>query len=110
MRKAAELYVELPVHYADLVLGTTVKVQTLTSEEQLRIPAGTGSHQEFTLRAQGLPRLRGPGRGDLHVRVVVAVPRKLSKRQRELLNELKGEDSKAGNKGGNILYQLLKRK
>ncbi|MBN2081520.1 molecular chaperone DnaJ [bacterium] len=109
-RDGAALYVELPVHYADLVQGATVTVPTLTGEEQLRIPAGTSSHHIFQLRGHGLPRLRRGGRGDLHVRVVVAIPSRVNKRQRELLGELKGEDLKASQKAGGILYQLLNRK
>ena len=106
-REGDSLYVELPVHYADLVLGATVNVPTLTSEEQLRIPAGTRSHHVFQLRGHGLPRLRRGGRGELHVRVVVAVPQRLSKRQRELLKDLREEDVAAGKKSGHFLYQLL---
>jgi len=109
-RDGADLYVDLPVHYADLVQGTTIAVPTLSGEEQLRIPAGTGSHHDFVLRGQGMPRLRGHGRGNLYVRTVLAVPRKLSRKQRELLGQLKQEDLSAEKSSGGILYRLLKRK
>ena len=52
------------------------------------VPAGTQSGQEIRLRGHGMPRLRGSGRGDLHVLVTVVVPSRLSKRERELLTEL----------------------
>jgi molecular chaperone DnaJ len=106
-RSGADLYVELMVHYADLALGATVAVPTLTGEEQLRIPAGTGSHHQFVLRGHGLPRLKRNGRGDLHVRAVLTVPRKLSKKQRELLKQLRGEDAAVGSKAEGLLYKLL---
>jgi molecular chaperone DnaJ len=106
-REGAELLVDLPVHYADLALGATVAVTTLTGEEQLRIPAGTASHHTFALRGHGLPRLQRAGRGDLHVRVVLAVPRKLGKKQRELLKQLKEEDLDSHSKAARQFYQLL---
>jgi len=109
-REGSTLYIELPVHYVDLVQGSTVSVPTLTGEEQLRIPAGTQSHHVFQLRGHGLPRLRRGGRGDLHVRVVLAVPQRLNKRQRELLKELHEEDLAQQDKDGGFLHQFLKRK
>jgi molecular chaperone DnaJ len=91
-RQGSELYMMLPVHYADLALGATVVVPSLEGQADLRIPAGTESHQEFLLRGQGMPKLRGGGRGNLHVHVVLEVPKRLSKRQRELLSQLRAED------------------
>lgn len=91
-REGTELYTELPVNFADLALGATVSVPTLTGAEELRIPAGTPSHHVFQLRGQGMPRLRGNGRGNLHVRVLAEVPKKVTPRQRELLEELRGSD------------------
>jgi molecular chaperone DnaJ len=99
-REGADLFKDLPVQFADLALGATVSVPTLTGEEQLRIPAGTQSHHVFQLRGHGLPRLRGSGRGNLHVRAVAEVPKKLSNTQRELLEALRrealGDDSQNG--------------
>jgi len=89
-RHGADLLTELPVSFPDLALGATVDVATLTGAQQLRIPAGTESHHRFTLRGEGLPRLRSGQRGSLYVEVVVEVPKKLDARQRELLEELRG--------------------
>jgi molecular chaperone DnaJ len=88
-RHGADLLTELPVSFADLALGASVEVATLTGTQQLRIPAGTESHHRFTLRGEGLPRLRSGQRGALYVQVVVDVPKKLSARERELLEELR---------------------
>lgn len=107
IREGTELYTEVPVHYADLALGATVTVPTLTGEEQLRIPAGTSSHHVFQLRGHGMPRLRGNGRGALHARVVLAVPKRISGRQRELLEALRAED--AGTEQKNGLFSKRKR-
>ncbi|MCC7479230.1 molecular chaperone DnaJ [bacterium] len=101
-REGADLLHVLPVSYPDLALGSTREVPTLEGSQELRIPAGTGSHHIFTLRGHGLPRLRGGGRGSLHVRVELEVPRKLEREERELLEqlrELKGDSSHAS-KGG----------
>ena len=65
---------------------------TVEGTEQIEVPAGTQSGTEIRLRGRGVPRLRGAGRGDLHVIVTVVVPHKPSKRERELLREL-GEES-----------------
>jgi molecular chaperone DnaJ len=99
-RDGAELYVDLPVHYSDLVLGATVAAPTLTGDEPLRVPAGTPSHHEFTLRGQGLPRLRHGGRGSLHVRTVLLVPGKHGKEHRELLQRLREIEAEPSKNGG----------
>jgi molecular chaperone DnaJ len=54
----------------------------------MAVPAGTQSGTELRLKGRGVPRLRGSGRGDLHVIVTVVVPEKPSKAERELLKQL----------------------
>jgi molecular chaperone DnaJ len=108
-REGADLFLDMPVHYADLVLGATVPVPTLTGEEPLRVPAGTSSHHEFTLRGQGLPRLRHGGRGSLHVRTVLMMPGKHGKEQRELLTRLREVESEPA-KGGGFLGGMFGKK
>jgi len=63
-------------------------VPTLDGQEPLRIPEATQAGTTFRLRGKGMPDVSGRGRGDLQVTVKVAVPRKLSKDQRKLLEEL----------------------
>jgi molecular chaperone DnaJ len=87
-RHGEDLLFELPVGFARLALGTKIDVPTLDGPTSLHIPRGTKSHSVFRLRSKGMPRLRGGGRGDLLARVVVDTPRKLTKRQEELLKEL----------------------
>jgi molecular chaperone DnaJ len=88
VRRGSELYAEVPVTFAQAALGAKVAVRTVDGTEEVAIPAGTQSGQEIRLRGHGMPRLRGSGRGDLHVLVTVVVPSRLSKRERELLTEL----------------------
>jgi len=88
VRRGTELYVEVPVTFAQAALGASVSVRTVEGSEEVAIPAGTQSGHEIRLRGRGMPRLRGSGRGDLHVIATVVVPAKLSRRERELLREL----------------------
>jgi molecular chaperone DnaJ len=88
MRRGTELYYQLPLTFPQAALGATVKVPTVEGSEELAVPAGTQSGQEFRIRGKGVPRLRGNGRGDLHVVANVVVPTRLSRRERELLSEL----------------------
>jgi molecular chaperone DnaJ len=71
-------------------LGTEIQVPTLESEHVLKIPEGTQSGAVLKIRGKGVPVLNGHGKGDLFVEVRVQTPSKLSKRQRELLQELQG--------------------
>ena len=88
MRRGTELYHELPITFPQAALGATLTVPTVEGSEEIEIPGGAQSGHEVRLRGKGVPRLRGAGRGDLHVIVNVVVPSKLSKRERELLTEL----------------------
>jgi molecular chaperone DnaJ len=88
VRRGSELYAEVPVTFAQAALGAQVAVRTVEGSEEVAVPAGTQSGQEIRLRGRGMPRLRGAGRGDLHVLVTVVVPAKLTKRERELLQQL----------------------
>ena len=87
-RRGTELYTEVPITFVQAALGAKVSVHTVEGPEEVDIQAGTQSGQEIRLRGRGLPRLRGAGRGDLHVIATVVVPAKLTKRERELLGQL----------------------
>jgi molecular chaperone DnaJ len=88
LRRGTELYFQLPVTFPQAALGATLEVPTVEGSAQVQVPAGTQSGHEILLRGRGVPRLRGSGRGDLHVIVTPVVPAKLSKRERELLGKL----------------------
>ncbi len=88
IRRGTELFYELPITFPQAALGATLAVPTVEGTQDIEVPAGTQSGHEIRMRGQGVPRLRGNGRGDLHVVVTVVVPNKLSKRERELLGEL----------------------
>lgn len=86
--KDSDLYTEVKVPYTTAALGGEVQVQTLSGNVSMKIPAGTSSGQTFRLAGQGMPHLRGAGRGDLYVKVSITVPKTLTPRERELLEEL----------------------
>jgi molecular chaperone DnaJ len=89
VRRGTELFIEMPVTFAQAALGDTLTVPTVEGSEEVDLPAGTQSGHEIRLKGKGVPRLRGAGRGDLHAIITVVVPSKLSKRERELVRELR---------------------
>jgi len=95
-REGDDIYCEVPITFAQAALGDEIEVPTLSGKVKLKIPAGTQTNTYFRLKGHGVPRLRGIGQGDQHVKVVVVTPTKLSDKQKELLREfarLSGEDA-----------------
>lgn len=86
-RDGADTYVDVPVSFPQAALGGQLDVPSLEGELPLTIAAGTQSGTTFRMRGHGMPNVRGNGRGDHVVTVHVVVPSKVSKRQRELLEE-----------------------
>src|SRR5258708_4134357 len=87
-REGEDLYTEVLATYAQLVLGATVEVPTATSRVALEIPASTQSGQVFHLRGRGLARVNAAGTGDLHVRVQLWIPERLSDEEMTLVQRL----------------------
>jgi len=87
-RDGNDLYCELPLNFPTLALGGEIRIPTLEGEEPFKVPEGTGSGQSFRLRGRGMPDVSGRGRGDLFVIVKVITPKKLSKEQKKLLEQL----------------------
>jgi molecular chaperone DnaJ len=95
-RRGADLYCTIPVSLSQATLGTSIKVPTLSGEEELEIPEGTQSGQIFRKKSKGLPNPHG-GRGDLYVSLRVEIPSKVTREQRRLLEQL-GQTMKVENK------------
>ena len=88
-RGPADLTVEVPVTYAEAALGAKVEVPTPYGDRlSVTIPPGTETGKLLKLKGHGAPKLKGGGRGDLIARVRVAVPKKLTKKEREAIEEL----------------------
>ena len=94
-RQGSDLITALEVSFADAALGGTVVVPTLEGESETTLDAGTQHGELFRLEGKGVPDLRSGHRGDLVVAVQVVVPRKLSARQRELIEQLRDADKPA---------------
>lgn len=101
-REGTDLLSEIIVTFPQAVLGATIPFDTLDGHLDLQVPAGVESGQTLRLRGKGMPHLRGTGRGDLHVRVRVVTPAKVTEKARKLLQELSDELGPAtqGRKGG----------
>jgi molecular chaperone DnaJ len=87
-RDGKDLYCVVPISIPQAALGAEITVPTMEGEHKLKVPEGTQSGTRFRLRGKGVPSVNGHGKGDLFVEVRVQTPGKLSKRQRELLEEL----------------------
>lgn len=96
-REGSDIISEKEISFAKAALGNEVMVETIDGEIKLRIPAGTQPDTIIRLRSRGVPHLRGSGRGDHYVRVKVLVPKHLTGRQKEILEQLENSsDSKKG--------------
>jgi molecular chaperone DnaJ len=89
-RRGNDLVIEVPVTYPEAALGTTVEVPTPYGERlSLKVKPGSQDGALLRMRGHGAPKLSGSGKGDLLARLRLTIPKKLSKREREALEELK---------------------
>jgi molecular chaperone DnaJ len=94
-RNGADLWRTEMLAVPDAVLGTTLKVPTLEAPVELRVPAGTQPDAVLRVRGKGLPHFGTKRRGDLHIRVQVAVPQRLSAAERSLYERLRAQSRSA---------------
>ena len=87
-RKGNDILSKIDLSFAQAALGEKIEIETLDGKVKLTVPAGTQSGQIFQLKGKGVPRLEGYGRGDHLVEIKVLTPTGLSRRQKELLEEL----------------------
>ncbi len=92
-RDGDDLVTEAVISMVQAALGDRIVVAGVEGDENIDVPKGTQPGDVITLRKKGVPRLRGGGRGDLHVVLKVEIPRSLTQRQKELLEEFAGEKS-----------------
>ena len=101
-RHEDDVVCEIPISFPQAALGTEIDAPTLEGKVKLKIPSGTQSGAVMRLKGRGAPKLRGSGRGDQLIRIMVETPRKLTTRQRELLEEFarsSGEEVNPMSKG-----------
>ena len=87
-RDGKDLHCAIPISFTQAALGARLTIPTLDGEATLEIPEGTQTGTSFRVRKKGVPVLNGSGRGDLYVEVKVATPGKLTRQQRELMEQL----------------------
>lgn len=95
-RDGDNVYIEVPLSFAQVALGDEIEVPTLYGKVRLRIPAGTQTGTKFRLRGKGIKNVRGYGQGDEHVTVKVVTPKHLSDEEKALFKKL------ASIKGGSV--------
>ena len=87
-RDGNNLFCEIPVNFTTVTLGGEIQVPTLDGSETVKVPEGTQTGTTLRLRNQGMPDVNGRGRGDLFATVQVQTPKKLTREQRKLVEEL----------------------
>ena len=90
------LFCDVPISFAAAALGVDLEVPTLSGKANLKVPEGKQTGQQFRLRAKGVKSVRSGVTGDLMCRVILETPVKLSKKQKELLEEF--EQTLAGSR------------
>jgi molecular chaperone DnaJ len=108
-RDGDHLFVQVPISFTQAALGGEIQVPTLTGRQTMKLKAGTQSGEVLTLSGKGLPDLRGYHTGDLHVQVIVEVPRKLSSQQKELLQKFAESEGHSQMPGRQDFFEKLKK-
>ena len=91
-RKGDDLYLLLPISFSQAALGDEVEIPTLEGKKiLLKVLSGSESGKILRISGKGIPRFSGYGRGNLYVELVVQIPKKLTKKQKELLEKLRQE-------------------
>lgn len=107
-RHEFDLHCTVPVNIAQAALGTTVDVPTFDGVQTVKVPEGSQPGTQLRIRSLGVPRVNASGRGDLYIHLDVKVPTKLSRDQRQLLEQLASElpvDNQPSQKG---LFEKVK--
>ncbi len=92
-RKGDDLYLSVPISFTKAALGDEIEIPTLEEKKiLLKVPAGTESGKILRISGKGIPHFSSYGRGNLYVELIVKTPKKLTKKQKELLEQLRKEN------------------
>lgn len=95
-RQGYDIISEKELSFAQASLGGEIEVDTVDGELKIRIPAGAQPNTLIRLSGKGVKHVRGSGRGDHYVKIKIVIPKKLSGKQKELLEEFEKESAKSG--------------
>lgn len=107
-RDGSDVYLEMPITFVQASLGDEVEVPTIDGKVKYKIPEGTQSGTVFRLKDKGIPRIRGNGRGDQYVKIIVEIPKRLNEKQKELLIEFAKESGDEVHEGKRNFMDKLK--
>ncbi len=108
-RKGFDVWTEVPITYAQAVLGAEITVPTIDGNVTYNIPEGTQPDTIFRLRGKGIQKLQRDGRGDQYVKVVLEVPRNLNKKQKEALQAFSEQLTEKNYEKQNGFFDRLKK-
>ena len=92
-RQGNDLFYTRVISTPDAILGTEIQIPTLEGAQKLKIDAGTQSGTVVRLRGKGLPDVNGYGKGDLYVKILVWIPRKLGRSEKEAIENMRANSS-----------------
>jgi len=108
-RDGADLFCRIPISMTTAALGGQFEVATLDStKSRVKVPEGTQTGKQFRLKGKGMPVMRSSNLGDLYIQVVTETPQKLTKRQRELLQEFEEISSEHNNPESTGFFSRMK--
>jgi molecular chaperone DnaJ len=107
-RHEDDLHCTVPLNIAQAALGIEIKIDTLNGERRLKVPEGVQSGETLRLRGNGAPRVNSSGCGDLVVHIEVQTPRKMTKEQRKLVEQLRDMLPQGGQPADKTLLDKLK--
>lgn len=90
-RDGSDVFVEKHITFPQAALGTELEIETVDGKETIKIPDGTQNNTLFRLKGKGIKKVDSSSRGDEFVRVIVEVPTKLNKKEKELIEQLQKE-------------------
>jgi DnaJ-class molecular chaperone len=95
-RQGYDIVADRDLSFAQAAIGGEIEVETVDGMVKIRVPAGTQPNTLIRLSGKGIKHVRGSGKGDHYVRIKITVPKKLSNKQKELLEEFEKESAKSG--------------
>jgi molecular chaperone DnaJ len=99
-REGDDIICQIPISFTQAALGADIEIPTLNGNKNINIKKGIESGEIIRIKGEGFPRLRGHGRGDQLIQVIVKTPKNLSKRQEEILKEFEELNKKKDNEEG----------